>query len=117
LNLQLKEKQLSRYQHQFEVVGEVLLEEVDIDLDRTRVIVEIEVILQIVVDHVHDIRGPDHEQDHDRTHIQTLTVMITQMIDVLIDPDPLDLIVLDDLTDLEGLQLIQENQLVDHDQT
>jgi len=86
LNLQLKEKLLSRYQHQFGVVDEVLLEEVAIDLDRTLVIVEIEVILLIVVDHVQDIQGPDHEQDHDLTHIPTLIVMITQTIDVLIDP-------------------------------
>ena len=68
------------------MVDEVLLEEVAIDLDRTLVIVEIEVILLIVVDHVQDIRGPDHEQDHDLTHILTLIVMITQTIDVLIDP-------------------------------
>ena len=65
---------------------EVLLGEVDIDLDRTLVIVEIEVILLIVVDHVQDIQGPDHEQDRDLTHIPTLIVMITQTIDVLIDP-------------------------------
>ena len=68
------------------MVDEVLLEEVAIDLDRTLVIVEIEVILLIVVDHVQDIQGPDHEQDHDLTHIPTLIVMITQTIDVLIDP-------------------------------
>ena len=74
-----------RYQHQSEVVDEVLLDEVDIGPDRTLVIVEIEAIHPIVVDHVHDIRGPDQEQDHDLTLIQTLTVMITQMIDVLID--------------------------------
>jgi len=114
LNLQLKEKQLSRYQHQSAVVDEVLLEEVDIGLDRILVIVEIEVILPIVVDHVHDIQGPDHEQDRDLTHIPTLIVMITQKIDVLIAPDQPDHIVLDGLIDLEKLQLIQENQLVDH---
>ena len=68
------------------MVVEVLLGEVDIDLDRTLVIVEIEVILLIVVDHVQDIQGPDHEQDRDLTHIPTLIVMITQTIDVLIDP-------------------------------
>ena len=77
---------VNRYQHQFGVAAEVLLEEVDIDLDRILVIVEIEVIPLIVVDHAHDIQGPGHEQDHDLTHIQTLTVMITRTIDVLIDP-------------------------------
>lgn len=67
------------------MVVEVLLEEVDIDLDRILVIVEIEVILLIAEDHAQDIPGLDHEQDHGQTHIPTLTVMITQTIDVPID--------------------------------
>ena len=120
---------VNRYQHQFEVADEVLLEEVDIDLDRILVIVGIEVIPLIVVDHAHDTQGPGHEQDHDLTHIQMLTVMITQTIDVLIDPGNttifwnfvlfiifLDLpvpIVLDGPIDPEEHQLIQGNQLVD----